>query len=146
MVAMGINRIECQLVIREDPQPGRMPADFPAGFINVGDITLAQLRLEVGIGRGEILRQTLIRPCKTGGVRRQAKGQAHETSDLAIGQTEFMFEFRCESFNTFNHTQFSTLSTQAKFDLQGNQVDPLFLEPTAARSPRRVQLALRLNF
>lgn len=55
-------------------------------------------------------------------------------------------QLRLESYNTFNHTQFSSLTTTARFNLQGQQVDPLFLEPSAARSPRRVQLALRLNW
>ena len=55
-------------------------------------------------------------------------------------------QLRFESYNTFNHTQFSSVSTTARFDLQGNQVDPLFLEPTAARSPRRLQLAMRFNW
>jgi hypothetical protein len=55
-------------------------------------------------------------------------------------------QLRFESYNTFNHTQFSAVSQTARFDLQGNQVDPLFLQPTAARSPRRVQLAMRLSW
>ncbi|MDP2999481.1 MAG: carboxypeptidase regulatory-like domain-containing protein [Bryobacterales bacterium] len=55
-------------------------------------------------------------------------------------------QLRLETYNTFNHTQFSALSTAARFSAQGEQVDPLFLEPTGARSPRRVQLAIRLNW
>lgn len=55
-------------------------------------------------------------------------------------------QLRLETYNTFNHTQFSRLSTGARFNAQGNQVDTLFLEPTAARSPRRVQLAVRLTW
>jgi hypothetical protein len=55
-------------------------------------------------------------------------------------------QLRVETYNTFNHTQFSGLDTTARFDAQGNQVNPLFLEPTSARSPRRIQFALRLNF
>lgn len=55
-------------------------------------------------------------------------------------------QLRLETYNTFNHTQFSTLSTTARFDAQGSQIEPLFLTPTAARPPRRVQLALRLNW
>jgi hypothetical protein len=55
-------------------------------------------------------------------------------------------QIRLESYNTFNHTQFSAVSTAARFDAQGIQVDPLFLQPTSARAPRRVQLALRLNW
>jgi hypothetical protein len=55
-------------------------------------------------------------------------------------------QLRFESYNTFNHTQFSAVSQSPRFDVQGNQVDPLFLQPTAARNARRVQLALRLNW
>jgi hypothetical protein len=55
-------------------------------------------------------------------------------------------QLRFESYNTFNHTQFSGLVRSARFDIKGNQIDPLFLEPDAARSPRRVQLAMRINW
>jgi hypothetical protein len=55
-------------------------------------------------------------------------------------------QLRFESYNTFNHSQFSSLTTTARFNAQGQQVDALFLEPSAARSPRRVQLAMRLNW
>jgi hypothetical protein len=55
-------------------------------------------------------------------------------------------QLRFESYNTFNHTQFSAVDTTARFDSQGNQVNPVFLQPTSARSPRRIQLALRVNF
>lgn len=61
-------------------------------------------------------------------------------------EKRFTAQLRLETYNTFNHTQFSTISTGARFDQANTQVDPLFLEPTAARSPRRVQLALRLNW
>jgi len=57
-------------------------------------------------------------------------------------------ELRLETYNTFNHPQFSGLSTQAQFETAGTstQTDTLFLQPTSARSPRRVQLAVRFNF
>jgi hypothetical protein len=55
-------------------------------------------------------------------------------------------QLRFETYNTFNHTQFSAVSQNARFDAQGNQVDPLFLQPTAAFSPRRIQLALSLRW
>jgi hypothetical protein len=54
-------------------------------------------------------------------------------------------QLRLESYNTFNHTQFSGVITTARFQGQ-KQIDPLFLQPTAAVNPRRIQLALRLNF
>jgi hypothetical protein len=57
-------------------------------------------------------------------------------------------QLRFESYNTPNSTQFSTVSATARFNSAADpiQIDPLFLEPTAARGARRVQLALRLNW
>lgn len=54
-------------------------------------------------------------------------------------------QLRLETYNTMNHTQFTNVNTTARFQGQ-NQVDPTFLQPTAAANPRRLQLALRLNF
>ncbi len=55
-------------------------------------------------------------------------------------------QLRLESYNTFNHTQFSNVLQTARFDNTGAQVDPLFLQPTAARDARRVQLAVRVTW
>jgi len=55
-------------------------------------------------------------------------------------------QFRGEFYNAFNHTQFSSIDTAARFDAQGKQTNTRLGEFTAARSPRRVQLALRLTF
>jgi hypothetical protein len=64
--------------------------------------------------------------------------------DIPIREGGKRLQLRFESYNTPNHTQFSAISQTARFDAQGNQVDPLFLQPTAARAARRVQLAMRL--
>ncbi len=55
-------------------------------------------------------------------------------------------QFRAEFYNAFNHTQFSTFDTAARFDAQGRQVNARFGEMTAARAARLIQLALRLTF
>jgi hypothetical protein len=57
-------------------------------------------------------------------------------------------QLRWETYNTFNHTQFSAVSQQAKFVSASDwtQVDPLFLQPTAARAARTMQVAVRLTF
>lgn len=55
-------------------------------------------------------------------------------------------QLRFETYNTFNHSQFSAVDTGLKFDSAGRQANPLFMQPTTARPPRRIQLALRLNF
>lgn len=65
---------------------------------------------------------------------------------IPIREGDKYIQLRFESYNTFNHTQFSTLNTTARFDAQGNQIDSTFLQPTAARAPRRIQLALRFNW
>jgi hypothetical protein len=66
--------------------------------------------------------------------------------DIPLRGESFKFQFRWELYNAFNHTQFSGLDTTARFDLASNQVNPRFGEFTAARSPRIMQLALRLYF
>jgi hypothetical protein len=60
----------------------------------------------------------------------------------------YNLQVRWETYNTFNHTQFSAVSQQAKFASNTNwsQVDPLFLQPTAARAARTMQVAARLVF
>ncbi len=56
-------------------------------------------------------------------------------------------QLRCEAFNAFNHTQFSTVNTSAQFNpANGLQTNAAFGSFTAARSPRTVQLAIRLTF
>jgi hypothetical protein len=55
-------------------------------------------------------------------------------------------ELRLESYNTFNHTQFSGYNAALQFDTKGNQVNAAFDTPNGARPARRVQIAVRLNF
>lgn len=57
------------------------------------------------------------------------------------------FQFRCETYNTFNHTQFSGVDTTARFDTTtGAQVNARFGEMTGARPARIMQLGLRFLF
>lgn len=55
-------------------------------------------------------------------------------------------QFRTELFNAWNHTQFSGLFTTARFDSQGNQVDRNFGAFSSARTPRTIQLSLKIVF
>lgn len=56
-------------------------------------------------------------------------------------------QFRWELYNAFNHTQFSAVDATARFDVTtGNQVNTRFGEFISSRSPRIMQLALRLYF
>jgi hypothetical protein len=53
---------------------------------------------------------------------------------------------RLETYNTFNHTQFSGINSTAQFNTSAQQVNPQFLQPTAARPARIVNLAARVWF
>ncbi len=53
---------------------------------------------------------------------------------------------RLETYNTFNHTQFSAINSTAQFNTLGSQVNTAFLLPTTARPPRLVQVAMRVTF
>jgi len=79
------------------------------------------------------------------------RGPGVNNFDIAIFKDfpvreEMRFQFRAEMYNAFNHTQFSAVDNTARFDPQGNQVNARLGELTAARDPRRIQLALRFYF
>ncbi len=44
-------------------------------------------------------------------------------------------QLRFETYNTLNHTQFSH-----------TQINPLFMQATSARPPRRAEIAVRVSF
>ena len=57
-------------------------------------------------------------------------------------------QLRVESYNTFNHTQFSAVDGSVKFQDRNSTVNinSLFMQPTSARPPRRIQLAVKVWF
>jgi hypothetical protein len=55
-------------------------------------------------------------------------------------------QMRCELYNAFNHTQFSSFDTGARFDAQGAQLNSNFGAFTAASAARIMQLAMRVTF
>ncbi|MBL8236066.1 MAG: TonB-dependent receptor [Bryobacterales bacterium] len=55
-------------------------------------------------------------------------------------------QLRLESYNTPNSPQWNTIDQTARYDTQNAQVNSVFLQPLTARSPRRVQLAMRLTW
>ena len=55
-------------------------------------------------------------------------------------------QLRAEFYNLFNHTQFSSLDNTARFAANGSQANAQFGQYTAARDPRVMQLAVRVEF
>jgi hypothetical protein len=66
--------------------------------------------------------------------------------NFPVKSEQRVLQFRWEFYNVFNHTQFSGVNTTAQFDATGKQVNGLFGTATAARSPRVMQVSLRLRF
>ena len=71
--------------------------------------------------------------------------------DLSVFKT-FKFSerktlmFRWETFNTFNHTQFSTIGTTAQWSATGAQTNATFGKATAARDGRKMMFGLKFQF
>jgi hypothetical protein len=66
--------------------------------------------------------------------------------NFALWSERKTLQFRCEMYNAFNHTQYSSVDTTARFDTAGNQVNARFGQVTATRSPRVVQFSLSFRF
>src|SRR5262249_34008782 len=58
--------------------------------------------------------------------------------------SERRLQFRLETFNTLNHTQFTAVDNNARFDGSGNQVNQQFGLYTQAAPARRVAVGLKL--
>lgn len=55
-------------------------------------------------------------------------------------------QFRWETYNTFNHTQYSAVDTTARFDQSGSQINTNLGRYTNAALARRMVLALKVYF
>src|SRR5205814_10336862 len=55
-------------------------------------------------------------------------------------------EFRWETFNTFNHTQFNAVGTAANFAIDGTQTNTTFGKVTSAKDGRKMMFGLRFAF
>jgi len=79
------------------------------------------------------------------------RGPGQNQWDLAafknfIVRERASLQIRTEFFNAFNHAQWSTINSAAKFNAAGQQINTLFGEATADRGPRVIQVALRVSF
>lgn len=64
---------------------------------------------------------------------------------LGVDAKRFL-RFQAEFYNIWNHTQFSSYDTTARFDPIGAQANPNFGAYNAARPPRQISLSLRFQF
>jgi hypothetical protein len=55
-------------------------------------------------------------------------------------------QLRWETYNTWNHSQFTSVETGGRFDAQGNQVNARFGQYTDTRNARRMVLAVKVFF
>ena len=68
------------------------------------------------------------------------------TKNFPVKSDKRYFSLRWEAYNTFNHTQFSSVNTAARFQPNGLQVNALFGTVVATRAPRVMQGSLRFTF
>jgi hypothetical protein len=67
--------------------------------------------------------------------------------NFRLGRNESQrMQFRLETYNAFNHAQFTALDNNARFDSLGNQVNQAFGTYTATAPSRRVALGLKIYF
>ena len=79
------------------------------------------------------------------------RGPGTNNWDLSLYRTINITEkvktmLRLETYNTFNHTQFSGINSTAQFNTLMQQVNPQFTLPTSARPARVINIAARLWF
>jgi hypothetical protein len=68
------------------------------------------------------------------------------SKNFPLGPAAQRLQFRAELYNAFNLNTWISLDTVARFDAQGNQINPTFGQVNAAGEPRVVQLSLRWMF
>jgi hypothetical protein len=66
--------------------------------------------------------------------------------NIPLGSGLRKLQLRWEIYNVFNHTQFATVDSTARFDAQGNQVNARFGQVITTRQPRVMQIAIRVVF
>lgn len=65
---------------------------------------------------------------------------------IPLGKEKRYLTFRWEAYNVFNHTQYATVNTAAKFTPTGVQTNSLFGQVVSTRTPRVMQGSLRFTF
>ena len=65
---------------------------------------------------------------------------------LGSGVKGPQLQFRWEAYNVFNHTQYATVDTTARFNPAGQQINGNFWRITSTRPPRQMQASIRVQF
>ncbi len=55
-------------------------------------------------------------------------------------------QFRFETYNAFNHSQFNAIDTGSRWDAQGRQVNQRFGQAIGSAAARRIQIGLKFSF
>jgi uncharacterized protein YodC (DUF2158 family) len=66
--------------------------------------------------------------------------------DFPVKSEKRYLTLRWEAYNTFNHTQYASINTAARFDPTGAQTNALFGTVISTRTPRVMQGSLRFTF
>jgi hypothetical protein len=129
---------------------GSLPNGVNNRSIDLPDFVPGPLNLNSNPGNGTYFNTSLFSPNALGtpgtASRRSFHGPGILNFDIALARTFRLSEskglqFRLESFNTFNHTQFF-----GPVAVDGDSDSKLFGELVKAAPPRLAQLALKFTF
>jgi hypothetical protein len=66
--------------------------------------------------------------------------------NIALAGSGAQIQFRWEAYNVFNHTQYATVDTTARFNPAGQQINATFGQVNSTRPPRQMQGSVRIQF
>jgi Carboxypeptidase regulatory-like domain/TonB-dependent Receptor Plug Domain len=139
-----------------------VPNDITGGHVNARPLVICDPQREVSMAADGtpvfVDDSCFLRPSRGEIGNSQRNGLRRPgiiASDLALFKNirlreKFQLQFRWETYNLFNHTNFSdidaALTLRAGLDGQITQTNSRFGQPTTARPPRVMQGSLRINF
>jgi len=97
MAITRVDEIERGRPVAKGPQAGFQVAHIPAGPVGMRRVRVAELRLEVGVGRCQPLSEALDALSQGTGCDGDAEDGLAEVGDLLVGHTVFVFEFGHQS-------------------------------------------------
>ena len=79
--------------------------------------------------------------------KKASKTEIHMPFKNFVFRERTQFQLRGEFYNAFNHVQWSTINSAAKFNAAGQQINTLFgTADSRSRALAVIQLALRFSF